>query len=442
MLVGLNASFAHDQNGMTLNDMEAAKRVATRLNEVIIFRSTGPWSKRWLERGYPSKNFHVKGKSSDWGPHAGLVPYNGLYSKVGYDAEKALRGTQANDDGLDSRFAIKRPLLLSLAQIEEQLTRAEGRPARTAIDVRTPIPGSRDFLLTARRSGDGKPVVFRAFAIGQSDQYEIRVYPPVGLANTNSFMILDKDPQGLRAEVFEVMCSNEMGAGQPMTGDYDLFAVCPSWGQYGSRAEADIIKPGIQLQDGTLHKGVAFRAGQGMDNVLDPSLHTQSRAGDFHLRRNAALHSLRDGISAEKFQNYFGVSDRSEHADMGNLTPRILRCINQLNVAMGAVGEQAPMRRVHHNAESHRNRAFGALSAHDMLTVKPGDSYGDGFPLTVFQPSSLYSGNAAADERIQVARYRDVCTLESLTEFEAYAAALKESGFYVPKNWIWARAAA
>jgi len=100
---------------------------------------------------------------------------------------------------------------------------------------------------------------------------------------------------------------------------------------------------------------------------------------------------------------------------MGNLTPRILRCINELNIAMGAVGDKASRRRVHHNAESHRNRAFGALTKLDMETAKDGDQYGDGFPLTVFQPR----------------------TLEDLEDFKSYAQALKASGYYVPKNWIW-----
>ena len=126
MIQGLEGSFAHSQNGMTRADMEATALVANRLGEVVIFRSTGPWAKRWLERGYPSKNFHVKGKSSDWGPQAGLVPYDGLYSKVGYDPTKAEKGTQANIEGIHSGFAAKELLVLTAEQIEEQISRPEG----------------------------------------------------------------------------------------------------------------------------------------------------------------------------------------------------------------------------------------------------------------------------------------------------------------------------
>jgi hypothetical protein len=72
---------------------------------------------------------------------------------------------------------------------------------------------------------------------------------------------------------------------------------------------------------------------------------------------------------------------------MGNLTPRILRCINMLNVQMGATGAKSALRRVHHNAESHRNHIFGALTATQM-------DGGDGFPLTVFQPRALLAPNS------------------------------------------------
>ena len=90
---GLDLSYKHPENGMTEKDMKACSLVATRLNEVIIFRSTGPWSQRWIDRDYPTKNFHVKGKSSDWGPQAGFVPYLGIYSKVGGDAVKEVPDT-------------------------------------------------------------------------------------------------------------------------------------------------------------------------------------------------------------------------------------------------------------------------------------------------------------------------------------------------------------
>lgn len=145
-----------------------------------------------------------------------------------------------------------------------------------------------------------------------------------------------------------------------------------------------------------------------MEKVLDPRLHTMGKVGPHH----------KLPIS----------SNWNEHSDMGNLTPRLLRCITALNAAMGATGDKASRRRVHHNAESHRNYRFGAITGDEM------EGGNEGFPLTVFQPLALYAGKGAG---LPTARYNDICTLETFAEFKDYAAALHTAGFYVPKNWVW-----
>ena len=433
MIAGFEGSFSHSQNGMTRADMLATKLVAQRLDEVIIFRSTGPWAKRWLERGYPSKNFHVKGKSSDWGPHAGLVSYDGIYSKVGSNPGKALDGTHKNDEGLASGFAGKVVLELTMSQIDQQITVPEGSPSRTACLSKFPIPSSKDFLITANRSGDQKAILFRAFDIGGS--YKIHVYPPSDGASTkmatNPFVVANSDPEGKRSVPLEVMTSLEVGTGKPMTGDYDLFAVCPKWANYGSQSASEISKPGINLMGKGVQQGLTFAQGVGMDNVLDPRLSTMGngpRTMDFLARKEKLQKQMEAGkvASPGQRQAYLEGGAYQEHGDMGNLTPRILRCINQLNAQMGATGDKAGFRRVHHNAESHRFRKFGALTEKDMETRKDGDEYTDGFPLTAFQPPALMASG-----------YGEVCTLETLHEFRTYAAFLKGAGYYVPKNWIW-----
>jgi hypothetical protein len=288
-------------------------------------------------------------------------------------------------------------------------------------------------------------VIFRAKK-RQDGRFDILVYPTQapstpggrGLVRNNAFTARDRDPTGGTAVPLEVMTSNEVGAnGLPMTGDYDLFAVCPTWADYGSLTSRDIVKPGIALANGTLNKGLAFRAGVGMDNVMDARLATGgSAAMDF--KNRAARYRLNYGDNKAKgvanddtYRMIFEASPYGEHADMGNLTPRILRCINQLNARMGATAGSGALRRVHHNAESHRYRLFGALTAQDMVTMKDGEAYGDGFPLTIFQPRRL------VDSRCAVTPYGEVCTLESLTEFQDYAMRLAEYGYYVPRNWVW-----
>ncbi len=444
VVLGLEASFQHNQNGMTKADMVACGDVAKDLNEVIIFRSTGPWAKRWIEKGYPTKNFHVKGKSSDWGPHAGLVPYDGTWSKVGYDVAKAKKGTEANDDGLKSGFAGKIPLVLTVDQIREQERRPEGRPPRTALFAVAALGNAGNLTLTGRRSGDGRQIIFNATKRGDG-RYDISVIPPGagGLVRNNAFTAADRGATGI---LLEVMTSNEDGVNLPMTGDYDLMAICPTWADYGSLSSRGISKDGITLtyvDKKTGQKvtktmpGLDYAEGIGMDNVLDSRLSTGgTKSTDFRhrvvgYRSRYGDNKMNGSANEDTYRMIFEHSPYGEHADMGNLTPRILRCIVSLNAKMGATGEKSALRRVHHNAESHRFRQFGALTAEDMVTIKDGEAYGDGFPLTIFQPPRLVASGKPA------AQYGAVCTLENLPEFKVYAMDLAASGYYVPRNWIW-----
>jgi hypothetical protein len=402
---GLGASFDHPENGMTRIDMTATLAVADQLDEVIIFRSTGPWSQRWIEKKYPTKNFHVKGKSSDWGPQAGFVPYEGVYSKVGHDTTKAKDGTDANNDGMKHGYAAKTQLMLTLEELQLQATKPEEVPSRLAVYNMAPVPDSKDYFLIARRSGDQKEFAFRAIWSGGAT-YAIFVYAEKAGTNLKKLVFEKGVP-------LEVMTSSEAGAGnKPMTGDYDLMSVCPRWGNYGSKSVADIAKPGLVFDKKGLQSGLAFKAGTNLDKVLDMRTNTGARPAGGNTKTTFQGLTKKDG----------GILD--EHGDMGNLTPRILRCINRLNSAMGATGAQAPFRRVHHNAESHRNHIFGALTSKEMAS-------GDGLPLTVFQPRILYVGASPTS------RYLDVATLETLDEFKHYATLLNEAGYFVPRNWTW-----
>jgi hypothetical protein len=419
MKIGIAASHDDAENGMTLRDMRACLMAANELNEIIMFRSTGPWSKRWLEANppFPSKNFHVKGKSSDWGPMAGFVPYDGEYCKVGHDETEARKSTRYNEFGLESGFASKSVLRLTLAQLQLQRHLACEVPRRTALDELVQVPDREDYVLACTRPRDQK--IYRFLAHRNGDAYDILILKEDDLkdmlgsarAATNLFLLLDAIRSGkvdvARLPPLEVMVSEEVGADRrPMTGDYDLMAVCPPWRTYMDRSmrseNKEIRKPAIRLNGGTLSAGQAFGKKSFLDKVLDTRLTTGAPTPEVDRRANY-----------------------DEHGDMGNLTPRILNVINILNAKMGAIGDRAALRRVHHNAESHRNLAFGALEAQAMWLEQ------DGFPLTAFHPAQALRGDSP------LARYGDVITLEYMAEFKRYCADVHKGGYYVPKNWTW-----
>jgi hypothetical protein len=438
---GLDLSHRHEENGMTRADMEACSRVATKMNEVIIFRSTGPWSLRWIERNYPTKNFHVKGKSSDWGPQAGFVPRLGLYSKVGGAADKEVQGDNHNLDGISHSYASTTHLTLTKEELEIQ--RDSIASGRTALTEMKKIDGSDDYILIAERPSDHKRFAFRAVYSRWSkgvntkgEDYKIYVFgTATGMkpVRTLGFEKLGEVAPTSSSSVpteggwpLLVMTSSEVGANnRPLTGDYDLMAVCPTWGNYGSKSVGAISKPGVDFgRKGGAEVGQTFNASSNLDAVLDMRTSTGLPGQKVTFEK--------DGVTKQEWRTYGkdgvgagGYNKRAastpgmthEHGDMGNLTPRILRCINELNLAMGQTG---PFRRVHHNAESHRNVIFGGITAIDMAK-------GEAFPLTIFQPNAL-----------RVPGYHEnVFTLVNLGEFKSYATLLNDAGYYVPRNWVW-----
>jgi hypothetical protein len=417
---------------MCENDMEACLKVAKKLNEVIIFRSTGPWSMRWIKLNYPTKNFHVKGKSSDWGPQAGFVPRLGMYSKVGGNTEKEVAGDKYNADGLKDQYTSQTQLTLTLQEL--QIQASEKAAGRLAIEEMISDPHSKDYFLFAYRSGDGKKFGFRAVKDGMNDSYKIFVY--ANAITPQQLIYGSKPARPDEPQPLMVMTSSEIGAdNRPLTGDYDLMAVCPTWGNLNSRSVAVITKEGIDFgRAGGREEGQSFPAGANLDGVLDMRTNTGLPGKQVQKKDKLTGRPLFDkfGKPEMEWQTYgkagFGAGGYNkaadatpeftrEHNDMGNLTPRILRCVNALNTAMGQTGA---LRRVHHNAESHRNVIFGGITAVDM-------GKGEAFPLTAFHPENeklgTYSGN--------------VLTLLNMAEFQNYAKTLHEAGYFVPKSWVW-----
>lgn len=67
---------------MDLLYVDAFKRVSRRYNVVLGIRAPNPLGETLLREGYPSKNFHMKAKSSPTGPTAGFIAEEPIYSKV------------------------------------------------------------------------------------------------------------------------------------------------------------------------------------------------------------------------------------------------------------------------------------------------------------------------------------------------------------------------
>lgn len=360
----------HPDQGMTPADMLATQRVAERRDEVIMFRDTGAWSRPYIALGHPTKPFHVKGKSSDWGPHAGLVPFNSEFSKA-FKASDIEKGKKMNHIAIQGNYARPIPLFVAEDFIRRELLVPKGSAGRPPIDRMTsPRPGILYFFCTKPNDDPkqpGKPyVLFGKKA--SNGKYEIFAFPlDAAGASEKTLFLKESSAEALLAMTVP-------GADKPITGDYDLFAVCPSWANFG-----------------------------GLDRKMDPTLDDpRIKASNQRTRQKAAMGDLRAIASLAALES----AKTPEDPDRGNLTGRIAAAIAAL---VGAMGGKFP--RVHHNAESGRPFAPGAE---------------DGFPLTTFHPRRGIGGYTFLN-----------ATINDLGDLRDYFNRLYAGGYYPPRNRSW-----
>lgn len=374
MPIGPDNAGAHADQGMTQLDMEAVARVAAQRNEVIIFRDTGCWSRPYIALGHPTKPFHVKGKSSDWGPHAGLVPYNSEFSKA-FKQKDIDKGFGLNKSAIKENYARPIPLFVSENFIQTELLAGKGRAQVAPIARMTkPRDGVAYFFCTKPNDDPtqpGKNYVLMGKKVADG-RYQIYTFQPNAALTDEKLLFLDE----ARAEPLLVM--TVPGSELPITGDYDLFAVCPSWDSFG-------------------------RADQKMDPTLD---NPQQNASYNRTKATMADKSGQNSIVAAFSKRKIDAAFTPEDPDRGNLTPRILAVVNALVSIMG--GKYA---RVHHNAESGRPFAPGAE---------------DGFPLTTFHPKKGVGGYDFLN-----------ATINDLGDLKDYFTKLYAGGYYPPRNHAW-----
>lgn len=78
---------AREHVGFLASHAESFKRVAAYNNCIVMCRAPGPYAPGLISEGYSSKGFHNKAKSCNWGPMAGFVLFDPLFSKRGLTAK-------------------------------------------------------------------------------------------------------------------------------------------------------------------------------------------------------------------------------------------------------------------------------------------------------------------------------------------------------------------
>lgn len=195
-----------EQTGILPSHLAPLQKIAVATNSIIVIRPVESAATGLIAAGHPTKDFHIKGKSANWGPQAGLICTNQAFSKLEQVAEetpdKVATANKQIQACIRDGHAIATPLTLSGRRLDELVKLGQ-------ITQLTPQGPNDTLHLSAR---------------GPSEQwYEFeghRTSP-----SSDNYLI---SHQG---EPLEVLAKQP--GGKPLTADYDLHMVAPHLSDFG-----------------------------------------------------------------------------------------------------------------------------------------------------------------------------------------------------------------
>jgi len=205
-------------SGITSAHIQKIQEVAKKRRCFIMVRPVNTLATGLIEDNYPVKGLDIHGKSSDWGPQAGFVPWDQSLSKVAGIPEKVKKGNADNKKDIKQKQVEFVPLVITGDRLKQlrDYTIKEKTNAFLSPDA------EKGGAFTLIR--DSK-IQFKLSKCKTGDQYEVLYLK----ANEKQF------------EPLEVMGYSEAEP-KMVTADYDLFAVCPYYRTISKSSEVTQLK--------------------------------------------------------------------------------------------------------------------------------------------------------------------------------------------------------
>lgn len=250
---------------MNLLYVEAFKRVSRRYNVVLGIRAPNPLGEALLREGYPSKNFHMKVKSSPTGPTAGFIAENPIYSKVP---------------------------IYAYSKQSDYLTSSVKKGAK-AIDLKISQSRINELIKTGNLTSYGGGRYFADYPSGRQ-YFVIRDNGQVFDAKFNPVRVMTNPKES------GVKYVNA----QPITADYDLFSIIPRKNQ------------SINIRPLTVPPKL-IRGNFNLDYLKPKALPGQDEdvnMGNLHLFGKTIINTLNIEITSEGYRggNLYGIMMKQE----------------------------------------------------------------------------------------------------------------------------------
>ncbi len=175
---------------------DAIQKTADKYRIVIGLRAPNKLGQLHLKEGHPSKNFHIKAKSSNAGPTVGFIPEKALYSKIKQTPKNTTKHKDNIQDSLNKGGKLV-PLILTSRQIEQAI--AAG--LMTRLNATTYSADHHGVTISFTIDENGKVADF-----------------------DGDVMVLTNPPEKSKTPRKSKLVQN---LDMPVTADYDLFAILP-----------------------------------------------------------------------------------------------------------------------------------------------------------------------------------------------------------------------
>ncbi|HAS6097604.1 TPA: hypothetical protein I7145_23695 [Vibrio vulnificus] len=214
---------AIDQSGIVPAHKDPIIQTAFQNNCIIMVRPVNRLSTSLIAEGYATKDLHVKGKSSNWGPQSGFIccdqKFSKLFQKGSHEIEKFNSKVK---ESIRDRFAKPVPLLISNKRlnflVKEKMLHIVSKD-RGIIHVTSHGKPHHDFILYPNS----------IMPLGE--------HPKIYRDHQKNLMVMFKHLPHLKhgywvmtkigESVEELLVLAEFDSCVPLTADYDLFCVQP-----------------------------------------------------------------------------------------------------------------------------------------------------------------------------------------------------------------------
>ncbi|WP_235845333.1 CyaA/EF/ExoY family adenylyl cyclase toxin [Morganella psychrotolerans] len=189
--------------GLAEEHLLPLQKLAEKEQLVISFRPVEQVATGLISAGYPTKDFSIKGKSSNWGPMAGFIPVDQFYSKLCGQKHKTEIMNKKVAECIEQGHAGAQHLRLSESRINELVV--------TGLLIRHQPDAQGNMMLDAvSPHGHHHPFTARPEPDGQFLIYSTKKEMPI--------MVLSAPDINM-----------------PLTADYDLMIVAPRTEDFGGQ---------------------------------------------------------------------------------------------------------------------------------------------------------------------------------------------------------------